>query len=442
MHDLVVTHLARRAVQVARHGVRAAATAAEKEKMKEVLEAMARFRSPWTIALLAVTIFAFLAICTAMEYILRFTVGNLTIVENTQNDAALDFELGGLLDDEDETASPAASQKEELDQEYEDTQIPIDDATLGKSEAAQRLLSSGKKLEQGGKPTSNGPITKGVISTLRHVRSIGGYRSFFRGFRAFLITLVFLIAVGVPIEFGLKFLPSFLGEGLSTILVLVAISPFHCAWTHATIRKNPPAPTSNGLHPSPNHATGWRRYVPGFWSGQVILPMARLGLATLVLAYGTGAISKGITSGLRGAKVHPLVALALTLLLPLVYITFMGLLLFIPALIALVRAEAALLPESYQVIVPFDRTFGGRSTTWQKLSWWRYTVFHLSPISAWKTFERETYFRLASVYAKYILFMFVLIILAGITLAAEMYAIVGKHLPTVLVLYGMRTWQF
>jgi hypothetical protein len=79
------------------------------------------------------------------------------------------------------------------------------------------------------------------------------------------------------------------------------------------------------------------------------------------------------------------------------------LLLVVPASIIVVRMQAFLLPETDEVIVPFDKTFGGKVVSESMGG-----NNKLSMLDAWRSFTWPALFRLLKTYVKYFMLQLIL----------------------------------
>lgn len=191
----LVAHIIRRCVEAAPELRRGRASAAGQSQARD---ALARLHSPGAIAALAATTAIFLVLGFLMEYTLRFVVGNLAIVEDTQQAA--------------DPSLPDAEEKE----------------SLLKSSVDERALPSDT--------SSTPPITASIRRTLRHLRTVGGFKAYIRGLKSFAYLVFLSTALNALLHVLFASLP--LGRFLADLLTAVATSRIHCDWTHETIRDN------------------------------------------------------------------------------------------------------------------------------------------------------------------------------------------------------------
>lgn len=99
------------------------------------------------------------------------------------------------------------------------------------------------------------------------------------------------------------------------------------------------------------------------------------------------------------------------------------LLLQIPASVTLVRVAASMLPEEDETIVPFDRTFGGKTTP---------TILggqgKIGLVEAWRSFAWASRMRLVKLMIKVALIMMAVWVLFTIVLVAEAHLLFGDSL--------------
>jgi hypothetical protein len=225
-------------------------------------------------------------------------------------------------------------------------------------------------------PAESSPkvITNGIRSTIRHITAQGGFTARWRGFRIFaLYSFLFAllhgtIAVLVPIP------------GLSMLLTIILLSPIHAGMTHAIIA----APGSQKSIRA--------RILPRSAYKKLIVPSAVLGatyalwsLVHFVLSLCMLRTESEISAGSAFARVI------------LVFLVLFSIATFVilPALVAMVRIEASMLPEDEDTIVPFDRTYGGKVQS-EELGGSGVLTFN----EAIRSFSWEARLRLIKLYAK------------------------------------------
>jgi len=386
MQGTVAAHLIKRGIEVANNCYKQRqAQAATIDKWIEIegaptpLEQMLeRFKSPSAIATLGLTLAAFFLIGVVLEYAIRIVATNLAIVEDT-----------------DDTGRIA---------------LPISPEADGLSKAALLDDVDGENMRL---PAAEGvtrkPVTAKLRSTFQLLASVGGCTAKFRGaaFAGFYqVTMMFFTVVfnAVFAMFG----P--LGVWMASASAAVLCCNLHATWTHATIA----APTQKAF---------FQRFIAPKQAYKLILPTLRLQVAMglmQVIVFGStfcvvelardGDISHGVAESLA--------------VLPIGGGLLVGLVLVLPAYIALIRAEAALLPEDMSAIVPFDRTFGGRMAQDIDSKRCRF-LKDFTFQGAWTQFSRETYKRVVKMQAKFFGLSLATGLVFGLLFAAEAYLIVG-----------------
>lgn len=415
MYGFVAFQLARRGFQGARQGA-PDGQHLDREKL-EMLEAIVRARSPGTMVMLVVTTLVFFIIAIATEYTLRFVVGTLAAIEYVPNEPSPGFELDGLLEEE-ELEDPERSGKE-----YNDASIPVDDEAAMESKATKRFPNVEERgLEDPGTTAGAIPVTSSLLGTLGHLRRSCGIWSFFRGFKGFVLWSVIFFGVGIPLEVILSSQPSWLASTLSLTLGSVIAAPLHCSWTHAIIRRGSASRAGHSV-----------RYLPGVWSRHLVLPSIRFSVLTALCMEAALGITKTVMP--RLPEWPFVVFMLLGFVAPLLFMVATSLLVLLPAIIALARIEASLLPEGADAVVPLDRLFAGRSAAWSsEEGWWRYVWVNLSPIGAWKTFDKETYWRMFKVYVRFGAVSLLLFALLVATLVLELYIVLHGHIRLIVLM--------
>jgi hypothetical protein len=434
MHDSITAHLVRRGLAVARRASANGADARQQEQQAPGAEMLRRLQSPASITVLFGTIIFFFVISTAVEYAVRFVIGNLAIIESTTAvpEPSQRFERDSLLTSESARGETSAKENE-LENDEKDEKDEIEsDSLLGEGVDVEGKMGKDTVMRT---VVSGKPITRQLRTAVQHLRLVGGFMSLFRGFSTFLAFVVPLVLFDVIARVALAFAPlTPLGEAVTdlivTVLACVATAPLRCAWTHATIRA--PATLSNDLskkgQASRMRAPGVKNCFPGVWSRHLVLPNIRLAIVVEVSLLGTLAAANITKTTLqaRGSNANTGIAILLGLL-PMAIGFLCAIFVVIPTIIALVRVEASLLPDSDEAIVPFDRSFGGRIDLSGKASRLGYVWRNLSIVGAWRTFEREAFARVMRVYVKFVAVTMLLVVLMFISLGCELYFILGDE---------------
>ncbi|EFR00448.1 hypothetical protein MGYG_03450 [Nannizzia gypsea CBS 118893] len=296
----------------------------------------------WEFAAFAVVTVLCVAGIIAIQYTYGLVVTTLTIVE----------------DPNPETAAPLPS--------YSDA---VEDATIDKKQQQQTF----GQTEIEALPTSYKPITSGLRSTIKHLRSRAGPRAGLRGFSYFsALSLVRGILTG---------LVGFMG-GLAPVVADVAVSTMILAWIHAVIS----APSSKTWYQRfPPIRNNWIKMAPAVFLSTAAsylsfhIPVA-IGVALGGFRY-DGHNMYSLTEPRPIYLLHAGGAVILSLVLSLA--------LEIPAFVIMVRVAASLLPADDETIVPFDRTFNGKVTSMNADG-----AGYVGILDAWKTFSWASYRRL------------------------------------------------
>jgi hypothetical protein len=201
------------------------------------------------------------------------------------------------------------------------------------------------------------PVTSSLRATNRLLRSFGGWSSNFRGLGP-AVVLGLLTLITMFFFTALPFMPT----RVAHLLALLVLSPLSTAWTHVVI--TPPSAKSFFSRIPSARKTYIATALPIFalWSAAHIAVLApyflarAIGLPDPLLSdlvsplNGDGDATSPAMSGSDAAKAICVAGFALGL----------QVLLVIPAMTALTRVQASLLPADEDTVVPFDRSFGGR----------------------------------------------------------------------------------
>lgn len=268
-------------------------------------------------------------------------------------------------------------------------------------EEIERLLDESVEVEL--HPVK--PITSKIRSTLRHVKSIGGRRAYFRGFFPHLVYLFMVVFWSQAL---MAVFPAVVGKDIivSTI-VSVAFANIHMAYLHAVISM-----------PSTKY---WYQRLGDFKAFKTLaVPITICSLISCGIVY----ILAGIIT-LAGIgnfallqsdshRAYSYVALPLTVLAIVIIAIALFLFIALPAEVAMIRVEASMLPEEHDTIVPFDRTFGGLTVP-PVLG----GTGAISFLDAWKTVSWEARRRITKLYAKILVILGSIVAIAGILIAVQ-----------------------
>ena len=274
---------------------------------------------------------------------------------------------------------------------------------LGKYDDPDATLDS--KVDQELLLVQQAPITSSFRSTLRHLRSVGGFRSRFRGFRVFAVTGVAGVWINQWIAYALPFMPF----GTSEVITAVLLANLSMTWTHVVIS-------------SPSEKA-WFRRVPSFQAWKKVAgPTAIYAFAqqtAILLPVGLLVwmdlenISREDT---KKMSQHDRNMVALKSITVVIATIGMALVVALPAKVAMTRVQASFLAEDQETIVPFDRTFNGRASEHDGI---------IGLVEAWKTFQPSSRMRLIKTYIKSFVIQVALAMFFFCILAAEVIMIVG-----------------
>jgi hypothetical protein len=398
MHHSLASQVVRRGIRFARQ------TQPDADTNKLLQEIARRLLSPASLCVLIATTVLFLAVFTLVEYPIRFVVGNLAIIERTTptaHETSEGFELDGLLESGDEEEKAG-----------DDIIVDVEDKRSKSNHGVGGQL-----------------ITKKIRTAMAHLREIGGFKSLYRGFKLCLLYSGLFVTLEILLSGPLY--PFSIRQVVVDTISLFTLCTIHCSWTHAIIRAQPSSTNRRkNQHTTLTH-TGWTRFIPGFWSRHLILPNIRLLITSTIFSYGTMVTAKfaqqqATSNASHSGNTRIVVVISLALL-P----TAVGLLalffMVLPALFALVRVEASLLPESDDAVVPFDRAFGGRIDYSENLPRWSYVYRNLTTFGAWQTIEWEVYRRVVAIYVKFLLIGMVVCLFFALVYAFELYVILGDY---------------
>lgn len=257
------------------------------------------------------------------------------------------------------------------------------------------------------------PITSSIRGTIKHLRENAGKFARFRGLR---IYFLYAFVVGLVVGPVKAILPNIPGQMmLVSGITAAALSPLHAAWTHKVISM-------------PSEKTFWQR-IPSKSSYKTLaLPAAIDGAMPYLSIYLTSLVA--IMLNLHNLDQEQLdkytggqlACLALRILGVVVFSVVCTLFLCLPATVTLIRIEASILPESEDVIVPFDRTFGGKVVS----------PMHggsgkVGFLDAWRSFTWEARRRLIKLFIKTFALVFGLAMLIMHVLLAEAFIALGPQ---------------
>ncbi|KAJ2896503.1 putative ubiquitin conjugating protein [Zalerion maritima] len=251
------------------------------------------------------------------------------------------------------------------------------------SPPAYEPLSNNPDDAEAPAPAVSGPITSSLRQTSRMLRSIGGFKSFFRGFWC---AFVASMAMSLAQNFFAAFLPNFAASLLAPLPAIMITLPLTTAWTHIIMSAPKSAPWYRRLPPS-------RKTFAALWRPALVVWLA-VGISTSVPAGMLAAFGISKDAMAKNSDVSGLGwKIPLTLIIGLV----LGLGLMVPSHVLFTRIQASLLPVDDEPIIAFDRSFGGNVEP-EVVGGKGYATM----AQAWKTFSRENWMRLIKLYAKVI----------------------------------------
>ena len=253
------------------------------------------------------------------------------------------------------------------------------------------------------------PITSKLRTAVKHITSIAGKSARFRGLHiaiiyAFVHSLIVNI-IGGPVG-GLF-------RSAVSVVASIVLCRLQMTWTHTVISM-------------PSTVRWWRRYPSLKASKNIIIPTAVWAIARQVCVYVPGALFAIVFDtfqrpGAYGGNPQTVQKIALAQLFG-VFLIFVAtvFLILIPADATLKRVQASMLPEEYETIVPFDRTFAGKVIP--EILGGKGCV---SMLDAWKTFDRDARLRLIKIYAKLLTIQIAVTFMFAMILIGELRLILG-----------------
>ncbi|KAK7186447.1 hypothetical protein DPSP01_002121 [Paraphaeosphaeria sporulosa] len=264
------------------------------------------------------------------------------------------------------------------------------------------------------------PITSSIRGTIRHLVSEAGKFSRWRGFR---YQMMYALALGWTSSLLEAFFPRF--PPVSSIFIAAisgaATANLHAAWTHKVIS-------------TPSDVSFWSR-IPSRKEWKVLaLPAAvaaTMPYVSLFLSLGFvswfGIAEDANHSNFANFNGGQWASFILRCVAVLAISVACTLFLCMPAVVTQIRVEASILPENQDVIVPFDRTFGGKVVP-KVLGGTGCVSF----MDAWRSFNWEARRRLIKLYIKGFMCIAALAFVVVHVLAFEVFAIMGPEVGKLL----------
>ncbi|EXJ67626.1 uncharacterized protein A1O5_08972 [Cladophialophora psammophila CBS 110553] len=390
------THLVRRGFDVAHHGMVAATAGPEQPGEGE---------SPQVSPLAALIFLLSGLICVGLLFSVGYTYGHLLpilcMVESPETEAYVPVGTIEPTDPPAYSATPAPKP----------TNGQPDDLEADTEGDAEVLL------------VRNKPFTASIRQTILHLRARAGYWSRFRGLSMF---VVWNIICGVLISIIATIFPNRLGVAFAAIVAETALATWHMAWVHIVISE-----------PSEKR---WYKRIPSIRTWPKIAPAVALWATTHQVV----SILPMLVCGSFGSLKHmdnphyqpgrkDLYAVGGQGFLGFSLMVALFVLLQIPATVTLVRVAASMLPEEDETIVPFDRTFGGKTTP---------AIIggqgKIGLVEAWRSFPWASRKRLLRLMVKVTLIFLACWLLATIVLVAEAHILFGDKLGEMMkTLHGI-----
>lgn len=259
------------------------------------------------------------------------------------------------------------------------------------------------------------PITAKLRTATKHLRSVAGRWSRFRGLHvAILCNMIHSLVVGV---FGGP--SASLSRPIVSILTTIAMTRLHMTWTQIVIS-------------NPSNKSWFRRISSVKVAKNAIIPTAMYAIAKQAAIYVPAALFVVVFETFQ----HPAVyggnphAVQKVALIQMVFIGLLALgtviLIVVPANVTLKRVQASMLPEEDEAIVPFDRTFSGKVKP-EILG----GSGAVSMLDAWKTFDKEARIRLIKLYGKVFALQIATSVVFAMIAVGELHLIMGDDLQKI-----------
>ncbi|KIW80794.1 hypothetical protein Z517_07411 [Fonsecaea pedrosoi CBS 271.37] len=380
------THLIRRGIEAAHHGMVAAAGSSDQPAGGETPRI-----SPLAAMIFVFSSLAFIVLLFSVGYTYGHLLPILCMVESPETEAYVPV---GTIDPTDPPAYTATPAPKPTDRQPDD----LEDDTGGDAEV---LL------------VRNKPFTASIRQTILHLRARAGYWSKFRGLSMF---LVWNVTAGILISILANIFPNRLGLALAAIVAETALATFNMAWVHIAISE-----------PSEKR---WYKRIPSLRTWPKIAPA----VALWATAHQAVSVLPMLVCGSFGSLKHmndpdyepgrkDLYAVGAQGVLGFSLMVALYVLLQIPATVTVVRVAASMLPEEDETIVPFDRTFGGKTTP---------AIIggqgKIGLVEAWRSFPWESRMRLLRLMAKVTLIFLACWLLFTIVLVVESHILFGDKL--------------
>ncbi|SLM34958.1 hypothetical protein LPUS_03950 [Lasallia pustulata] len=315
--------------------------------------------STWALAMLSVTGLLYFLVMTGIEYTYGTVVATLAMVEAPTSVAIIKAEVADSEDPDAALLTPVEKASEKT---------PLAEAEF--------LVIKAQ------------PITASFRTTIRHLVAHGGRRSLLRGAKAALAFHFMHFATTRFIMFIFGRQRSF--EPLAAWVAAIVLSRVNMTWTHVVISENSPK--------------RWWLRLPSIQSARKTVPAMALWATAHQLTVLMPSIlfqNFGLTRYIEDPESwgqlpgEGRIEVMNRVLLVCVVGLAVEVLILLPAKVTLKRVQASQLPEEYEGIVPFDRTFGGRVVAESAGG-----KGVLGLLEAWRSFDWAARIRLVKIYLK------------------------------------------
>ncbi|EHY58896.1 hypothetical protein ABEF95_006215 [Exophiala dermatitidis] len=259
----------------------------------------------------------------------------------------------------------------------------------------------------------NKPYTASIREILAHLRARAGYWSRLRGLGMYIVW-TFTSGSLVGIIGGAT--GSRIGVALAAIVVETLVANLHMAWVHIVISE-----------PSTKR---WYQRIPPLRTWPKIAPAVALWATSAQLVSVLPVLVSGSFGSLKHMKnpeydpgTKDLYAIGGQGFMGMFLMLALFVLLQIPATVTFVRVAASMLPEEDEAIVPFDRTFGGRTTPEIVGGQGK-----IGLVEAWKSFPWASRIRLVKLMVKVSLILMGCWIGFTVVMVAEAHILFGDQL--------------
>ncbi|KAI9775132.1 MAG: hypothetical protein M1835_005927 [Candelina submexicana] len=339
----------------------------------------------WGIGMLWATAIAFVALMSAIRYTYGEVVATLTMIESSTETTYVKAEPHS-----DDPDAPLT----ETDKTNEKTSLVEPEVLLVKPAL----------------------ITSNIRTTMKHLRTRGGFLSCFRGLS---LWLVYHFVAHQTHHLLMRFTGhGLISSSLTAVATVVLLGRLNMTWTHIVVSE--PSTKWWGLR-IPDRKS-WVKIAPAtavFALAEQLTVALPHGLynAWNLKEYNHNPSHFGEISEAERKMVvmqyFAVAALALAL----------AVLLVIPASVTLTRVQASMLPEEDESIVPFDRSFGGKVTPEVVGGSGK-----LGILEAWKSFDWAARIRLMKLYGKIAAIQVIVTMMFVAIVGAELKMIMGDNL--------------